>query len=194
MISHYQFVPIKVFLVAAFQLKSWKMFLLFYNRNEGWSENNIPWWRGPRARTRTRGYYYCLGSKRPLCIYKVKTLEVLSVNSWCACSHASLVTADFLAPGNVSRQDQVAGSHLWVLMCAEALVQLVRAMALSVRQCTSGYLGPELRTLMAYSCPSFCPWSSVPVSLDNPWYYWSCSVLRRPCCLWDNWNVPPVPS
>lgn len=52
-------------------LKSWKS-CFFFNRNEGWSENNIPWWRGPRARTRTRGYYYCLGSKRPLCIHKVK--------------------------------------------------------------------------------------------------------------------------
>lgn len=170
------------------------MFLLFYDRNEGWSENNIPWWRGPRARTRTRGYYYCLGSKRPLCIYKVRTSEVLSVHSWFACLHASLVTADFLAPGNVSRQDQVAGIHLWVLMCAETLVPLGRATVLSVRLCMSGYLGPERRTLTAYFCPSFCLLPSVLVSLDNPWYYCFCSVLLSSCRFWDNWNVPPLPS
>lgn len=61
-----------------------KCAFVFCNRNEGWSENNIPWWRGPRARSGARGYYYCLGSERPLSIYKVKMLEILLCYlQWC---------------------------------------------------------------------------------------------------------------
>jgi len=84
-----------------FSLKKMKNICVFVlcNRNEGWSENNIPWWRGPRARTRARGHYYCLGSKRPLSIYKVRTLEVLCV----PCLFASLVTTHLLPTGSTSR-------------------------------------------------------------------------------------------
>lgn len=47
-------------------------------------------------------------------------------------------------------------------MCAETPVQLARATVLSVRLCTSGYLGPELRWLIfvhpsAHCLQSWCP-------------------------------------
>lgn len=104
---------------CCFYLITKKNVFVLCNRNEGWSENNIPWWRGPRARSGTRGYYYCLGSERPLCIYKVKMLEFSYVISCDVFPHASLVTTHLVGTG-------VSGDRITWLTLSHEFVWVVR--------------------------------------------------------------------